>query len=93
MFEHIFSMIAVLCYFASALRILCFESNSATHKRLHEIMAMALIASFMGQSVNILFLKDPVTIWDAFLGVVLLVVICKAKGNIAKLLWSKTYDL
>lgn len=87
--EHLFAMIAVCCYFISAVRILCFENHNNIHKRLHEFLAMALIASFMGQSVNILFLKDPVTVWDTIFGMVLLAVIWTAKGNVAQLFKGK----
>lgn len=83
MFEFIYSAIAVACYLACAVRIICFDSKNRSRHRLHEVIAMMLIASFAGQSVNIIFLKDPVTIWDAFFGLVLFVIIFKAKGNTA----------
>ena len=73
----------------SAVRILCFENNNSAHKRKHELLAMILIASFMGQSVNILFLKDPVTVWDAIFGMVLFGIIWTAKGNVAQLFKGK----
>lgn len=90
MFEFIYSAIAVACYIACAVLIICFDGKNRNRHRLHEFIAMMLIASFAGQSVNIIFLKDPVTIWDAFFGVVLFVIIFKAKGNIAFIFKGKT---
>ncbi|EPH33243.1 hypothetical protein L293_0842 [Acinetobacter gyllenbergii CIP 110306 = MTCC 11365] len=51
-------------------------------------MATILIASFMGQSVHILLFKDPVTLWDAVFSILLAVIIYRAKGNVAKVIWS-----
>ena len=31
---------------------------------------------------------DPVTLWDAIFAILLAVLICRAKGNVAKLIWS-----
>ena len=87
--EHLFAFVAVCCYFISAIRILCFENYNSDHKRKHELLAFVLIASFMGQSVNILFLKDPVTVWDAIFGMVLFGIIWTAKGNVAQLFKGK----
>lgn len=42
----------------------------------------------MGQSIHILFFKDPVTLWDAVFSVLLAVIIYRAKGNVAKVIWS-----
>lgn len=89
MLETIWSCIAVACYIACAARILCFDSSNKNRHRLHEAVAVMLIGSFAGQSVNIIFLKDPVTVWDAFFGLVLLVVVFRSKGNIADMFRSK----
>ncbi|MBF7690833.1 phage holin family protein [Acinetobacter pollinis] len=88
--ELLFSSIAVMSYLLSAIRILSYENHSNTHKRKHEILAVMLIASFMGQAVNIIFLKDPVTVWDAFFGLILFVVIWKSEGNVAQLFRKKS---
>lgn len=85
----LYSLIAVVCYVLCATRIICFDSQNKKHSRKHEIVAMLLIAAFAGQSINIIFLKDPVTIWDAFFGIVLCTVVFRSKGNIADIFKSK----
>ncbi|MBF7683867.1 phage holin family protein [Acinetobacter sp. B5B] len=90
MWESLYSAIAVICYLVAATRILCFDSlqKKTHHNRMHQAIATLLIAAFAGQSINIIFLKDPVTIWDAFFGVVLLAVVLRSKGNIASMFRS-----
>ncbi|MDR8305304.1 hypothetical protein FPK79_21275 [Acinetobacter baumannii] len=48
------------------------------------------MAAFLGQSVHILFFKDPVTLWDAIFAILLAVLIWRTKGNVSKLIWSTT---
>ena len=88
MIEIIFQVIALIAYMIYGLRIICFDSAGLRHRRGFSILATILIASFIGQSVHILFFKDPVTLWDAIFAVLLAVLICRAKGNVAKLIWS-----
>ncbi|MBJ9373703.1 phage holin family protein [Acinetobacter sp. TGL-Y2] len=88
MIEIIFQLIALIAYMICGLRIICFDSAGLRHRREFSILATILIASFIGQSVHILFFKDPVTLWDAIFAVLLAVLICRAKGNVAKLIWS-----
>lgn len=88
MIEIIFQVIALIAYMICGLRIICFDSAGLRHRRGFSILATILIASFIGQSVHILFFKDPVTLWDAIFAVLLTVLICRAKGNVAKLIWS-----
>ncbi|MBK0062624.1 MULTISPECIES: phage holin family protein [unclassified Acinetobacter] len=80
----IFSIIAVFCYLLCGFRILSFERSS--HHRGYAFLATILIASFIGQAVYIIFFKDPVTLWDAILAVLLTCIIYQSKGNVAKLL-------
>ncbi|MFW2077494.1 phage holin family protein [Acinetobacter sp. ULE_I010] len=88
MIEIIFQFIALLAYLFCGLRIICFDSKSLRHRQSYSYLATILIASFMGQSVHILFFKDPVTLWDAIFAVLLAVLIYRTKGNVAKLIWS-----
>ncbi|ENU79232.1 hypothetical protein F975_02924 [Acinetobacter sp. ANC 3789] len=90
MLEILYSVIAVVLYVLIALRIICFDSNATVHQRLHEMVAFILIAALFGQSINIIFYKDPVTIWDAFFALVLFVIVFRAKGNIAVIFRSKS---
>lgn len=85
MLETIFSVIAVVCYMICALRIICVDCGHADCNRLHAIVSALLIAAFMAQSVNIIFLKDPVTVWDAFFALVLCAVVFGSKGNVASM--------
>ena len=87
MLEIIFSICAVFCYMICALRIICVDCEFSECRRLHSIVSALLIAAFMAQSVNILFLKDPVTIWDVFFALVLSAVVFKAKGNVSAMFW------
>lgn len=89
MIEIFFQMIALLAYMICGLRIICFDANGLRHRRHFSILATILIAAFMGQSIHILFFKDPVTLWDAIFAVLLAVMIWRSKGNVAKLIWSK----
>ncbi|KAF1024415.1 MAG: hypothetical protein GAK29_02575 [Acinetobacter bereziniae] len=88
MIEIMFQLITLIAYMICGLRIICFDSAGLRHRRGFSILATILIASFIGQSVHILFFKDPVTLWDAIFAVLLAVLICRAKGNVAKLIWS-----
>ncbi|MFX7296379.1 phage holin family protein, partial [Acinetobacter baumannii] len=72
------------------LRIICFDAEGLRHRHGFSILATILITAFIGQSIHILFFKDPVTLWDAIFAVLLAVLICRAKGNVAKLIWSTT---
>ena len=87
--QIIFSVIAVLCYIACAFRILCFD-------QLHEqscsfrLFAVVLIGAFLAQSLHIIFIKDPVTIWDAILAMFLVMFIFRSKGNVVLMIRSTT---
>ncbi|MGQ0513944.1 phage holin family protein [Bacillus sp. D-CC] len=65
-------------------------TNSGNFHRGYSFFAATLIAAFLGQSVHILFFKDPVTLWDAIFAILLAVLIWRTKGNVAKLIWSTT---
>lgn len=82
----IFQVVAVLCYLFCGFRILSFERSS--YHRGFAIVASILIASFIGQAVYIVFFKDPVTMWDAILALLLTIIVHRTKGNVAKLIWS-----
>ena len=88
MIEHLFQFVALLAYLFCAFRIICFSRNGAEFHRGYAWFAAILIAACLGQTVHILFFKDPVTVWDAFFSVLLAVLIYNAKGNVAKLIWS-----
>ena len=88
MIEILFQAVALIAYLFCGFRIICFNSNGLRHRPGFSVLATILIASFMGQSVHILFFKDPVTLWDAVFAVLLAVIIYKSKGNVAKMIWS-----
>lgn len=88
MIEFLFQFIALIAYLFCGIRIICFNKNGKQHNSRYAILATILIGSFMGQSVHILLFKDPVTLWDAVFAVVLAVIIYRAKGNVAKVIWS-----
>lgn len=88
MIEIMFQLIALIAYMICGIRIICFDAEGLSHHRGFSILATLLIASFIGQSIHILFFKDPVTLWDAIFAILLAVLICRAKGNVAKLIWS-----
>ena len=88
MMEILFQFIALIAYIFCGLRIICFDATGLRHHYEYSFLAAILIASFMGQSVHILFFKDPVTLWVAVFSLLLAVIIFKAKGNVAKLIWS-----
>lgn len=88
MIEFLFQFIAIVAYLLCGIRIVCFNRNDTDFHRGYSFLATLLIASFMGQAVHILFFKDPVTLWDAIFALLLAVLICRAKGNVAKLIWS-----
>ncbi|WP_419819916.1 phage holin family protein [Acinetobacter sp.] len=88
MMEQLFQFVALIAYMICGFRIICFNSEGLRHRQGYSILAAILIGSFIGQSVHILFFKDPVTLWDAVFAVLLAVLIIKAKGNVAKLIWS-----
>ncbi|HAV5431529.1 phage holin family protein [Acinetobacter sp. ANC 5659] len=87
MIEFVFQFIALLAYLFCGIRIVCFNHNG-NYNRKYAILATVLIASFLGQSVHIIFFKDPVTLWDAIFAILLAVIIYRSQGNVAKL-WSK----
>jgi len=89
MLETIFSIIAVICYMICAFRIICVDSHHDHCNRIHAIVSAVLIAAFMAQSVNIIFLKDPVTVWDAFFALVLCAVVFGSKGNMANIMFRR----
>ena len=87
--QIVFSIIAVLCYVACAFRILCFD-------HLHEqscsfrLFAVVLIGAFLAQSLHIIFIKDPVTIWDAILAIFLVLFVFRSKGDVVSMLRSSS---
>lgn len=85
--QIIFSVIAVLCYIACAFRILCFDQ---LHKQScsYRLFAVVLICAFLAQSLHIIFIKDPVTIWDDVFAVFLVTFIFRSKGNVVSMLRS-----
>ena len=87
MIELLFQTIAVLAYLCCGFLIAGFSHGGFYHRG-YSFLATVLIASFMGQTIHILFFKDPVTLWDAFFSVVLAVIIYKRKGNVARLFRS-----
>lgn len=88
MMEILFQYIALIAYIFCGLRIICFDPRGLRYHRQYSFLATILIASFMGQSVHILFFKDPVTLWDAIFALLLTVIIYRSKGNVAKMIWS-----
>lgn len=88
MIELFFQIVALIAYMICGLRIICFDAQGLKHRRGYSVIATILIAAFMGQSVHILFFKDPVTLWDAIFAILLAVLILRTKGNVAKLIWS-----
>lgn len=85
--QIIFSAIAVLCYVACAFRILCFD-HLYKQSCLFRLFAAILIGAFLAQSLHIIFIKDPVTIWDAVLAMFLAMFIFRSKGNVVSMLRS-----
>lgn len=53
----IVQIVAVLCYLFCGFRILSFERSG--HHKGFAILATVLVASFIGQAVYIVFLKNP----------------------------------
>ncbi|KXO86080.1 hypothetical protein AYK86_03415 [Acinetobacter venetianus] len=88
MIEFVFQFIALLAYLFCGIRIVCFNHNG-DYNRKYAFLATLLIASFLGQSVHIIFFKDPVTLWDAIFAILLAVIIYRSQGNVAKL-WRTT---
>lgn len=88
MMEQLFQFIALIAYMICGVRIICFNPTGLQHRRGYSILATILIGAFMGQTIHILFYKDPVTLWDAIFAVLLCVLILRTKGNVAKLIWS-----
>ena len=88
MIELFFQIVALIAYMICGLRIICFDAQGLQHRRGYSVIATILIAAFMGQSVHILFFKDPVTLWDALFAILLAVLILRTKGKVAKLIWS-----
>lgn len=87
MIEMLFQIIALMAYMICGLRIICFKKQGQHHAG-YATAAAILIAAFIGQSIHILFFKDPVTLWDAIFAVLLAVLVWRSKGNVAKLIWS-----
>lgn len=88
MIEFLFQFIAVLAYLICGIRIACYSRKETGFHRGYSWLATLLIASFLGQSVHILFFKDPVTLWDAIFALLLAVIVLRSRGNVAKLIWS-----
>lgn len=88
MIEFLFQFIAVLAYLICGIRIACYSREETAFHRGYSWLATLLIASFLGQSVHILFFKDPVTLWDAIFALLLAVIVLRSRGNVAKLIWS-----
>lgn len=87
MIELLFQTIALFSYLFCGFRIAGFSHGGNFHRG-YSTLAVILIASFLGQSIHILFFKDPVTLWDAIFAIILAIVILRTKGNVAKLIWS-----
>lgn len=87
--QIVFSIVALLCYVACAFRILCFDQ---LHKQSCSVrlFAAVLIGAFLAQSLHIIFIKDPVTIWDAILAIFLVLFIFRSKGDVVSMLRSQT---
>lgn len=88
MIEVLFQATALFAYLFCGFRIICFDPKGLQHHHAFSWLATILIASFIGQSIHILFFKDPVTLWDAVFAVLLAFLILRSKGNVAKLIWS-----
>ena len=88
MIEFLFQFIAVLAYLICGIRIACYSRKETAFHRGYSWLATLLIASFLGQSVHILFFKDPVTLWDTIFALLLAVIVLRSRGNVAKLIWS-----
>lgn len=90
MIELVFQYIALIAYLFCGIRIICFNQAGKQHNCRYAILATILIGAFIGQSIHILFLKDPVTLWDAIFALVLAVSVYRAKGNVARVIWSSS---
>lgn len=87
----LFSMITAILYILCGLRIASFSHGGNFHRGLSFVAAL-LIAAFMAQGIHILFFKDPVTVIDFIVAIFVAAVIFNAKGNISKIIWSKSWS-
>ena len=88
--QHLVPLAAAIAYLASALRLLCFQRNGARIRRGISLLACLLIGSLLCASLEILLYQRPVSPWQTSVAVLLCILVCRSRGNLAALLRPST---
>jgi hypothetical protein len=83
---HLIQLAAVVAYFASGLRLLCFQRNGARYRRGISLLACLLIGALLCAGIEILLYQRPVSPWQTAIAVLLCILIYRSRGNLAALL-------
>ena len=79
--------IALVFNLLIALRLIWFERGARRHSRLYAWLAAVMIAVTLAHSVNLAFLGHRATPYELIYGLVFLLLVVRADGNVARL-WA-----
>ena len=79
--------IALVFNLLIALRLIWFERGARRHSRFYAWLAAVMIAVTLAHSVNLAFLGHRATPYELIYGLVFLLLVVRADGNVARL-WA-----
>jgi uncharacterized membrane protein YfcA len=83
---HLIPLAAAFAYFASGLRLLCFQRKGARCRRGVALLAAMLIGALFCAGLEILLYQRPVSPWQTTVAVLLCILVYRSRGNLAALL-------
>ena len=80
---------AVICL-GICVRLMFYQRNGAKHSSFYSVVAYALTVSSGAVCINILSKQYiPVDVWEVIINAALLIAVCAAKGNVARVMKSQ----
>lgn len=79
-------LIAAAAYLLGALRLACYNRGSAQYRRGISLLASLFGAALCLNGLDLLLYRPPVSFWQAVTAVLLCILICRSRGNVAALL-------
>lgn len=90
MMHTVFAILALVAYVLAALCLLVYRKDGARHRRRVSWVAYVLLVVMGGSAIKLMLNHKTVGFFDAGQAVLLSLFIIRARGNVARLLWSNT---
>ncbi|PBK04013.1 hypothetical protein CNQ84_11715 [Pseudomonas abyssi] len=86
MLSTLFATLVAATHIITALRLVCYRRRGARIRRGISLLAALLIGTLLCNAVDIIIYRQPVTLWQGSLAILLLILVYRSRGNLAALL-------